>query len=242
MVFPKENNRKNSARQKKHRIVIDRFRVQFTKEGDIRFTSHLDLMRLLERAVRRSGLPAKMTEGFNPHVKMSFPFALPVGMESHGEIMDLYFPRNTSPNEVRTRLSATLPAGIRVLQVKRVPGKPKSQISSSYYRICFGEEDVPGEKEIREFLSRDSLLVTRKKGDNEQTRDILPYIIAIEVEEKALKLQLLQLEGKTARVEEVIRLLGRDPLQCRMTRTHLRFLTELPDSAGGKRHREEQIN
>ena len=64
------------------------YRIRFTKTGRMRFLSHHDLMRLFERALRRTGLPLRMTEGYNPHPIISFPTALGLGIESLDEVLE----------------------------------------------------------------------------------------------------------------------------------------------------------
>src|SRR3990167_11377873 len=70
----------NSDPERGKKIIV---RLRFQKKGTLRFISHHDLMRLLERALRRAELPIKMTQGFNPRLRMSFPLALALGIEGH---------------------------------------------------------------------------------------------------------------------------------------------------------------
>jgi hypothetical protein len=93
------------------------FTVTFAKTGDARFLSHLDFMRLLERGLRRSGLPLRYTQGFNPHVRLSLNDALPVGVESLDERVLIHLESNLSPDAVRAQLAHVLPAGIDVRSV-----------------------------------------------------------------------------------------------------------------------------
>jgi len=222
--------------RKENRILYDRFRILFTKEGDIRFISHLDLMRLMDRAIRRAGLPAKMTEGFNPHIKLILPFALPVGIESRGEILDLFFPRDLSPEHIKTKLSASLPEGTRIESVRRILRKPQSTLSEACYQIRFPEEPIPTEDEIHSLLSQEVLLVEKQKDGREEKKDILPFLHSMKREKNFCEIIILNNNGKTARVEEVIRLLGRDPLKCRIVRTGIRFLS-YSEKVREKQHR-----
>jgi len=105
-----------------------RLRLRFTKHGKVRFTSHRDVARMWERALRRSGLPLAWSEGFSPHLLLSFGLALPTGCESDAEYLDAVLelpeasegpgPETTapgrSPGELATELSALLPGGIDV--------------------------------------------------------------------------------------------------------------------------------
>ncbi len=91
-------------------------RVFFTKQGRIRYTSHLDLMRAMQRAVRRSGIPAKYSEGFNPHMQMTFALPLSLGMESLCEAMDIKVEDTVTNSEVMEKLNSALPEGLHVFR------------------------------------------------------------------------------------------------------------------------------
>ncbi len=86
----------------------------FTKTGTMRFISHLDLMRLFMRALRRAELPIKMTEGFNPHPKISIKRALKLGVESENEEATFTFRETVNREDFENRLNNQLPDGIRI--------------------------------------------------------------------------------------------------------------------------------
>lgn len=92
-------------------------RVFFTKQGRIKFTSHLDLLRAMQRAIRRSGIPAKYSEGFNPHMQMTFALPLSLGMESLCETMDVKVEDTVTDIEMKEKLNAVLPEGLFVTRV-----------------------------------------------------------------------------------------------------------------------------
>ncbi|NUN51710.1 MAG: DUF2344 domain-containing protein, partial [Planctomycetaceae bacterium] len=89
-----------------------RVRVVFGKEGRLRFLGQLDLGRTLERAIRRSGLPARFSEGFNPRIRLSFPCASPTGMASRCEIVELQVAAPAGAAEVREALRREMPEGL----------------------------------------------------------------------------------------------------------------------------------
>ena len=95
-----------------------RLRLRFSKAGKIRFTSHRDVARMWERALRRSGLPVAYSQGFSPHPLVSFGLALPTGCESDGEYLDVRLGAaragETPVAELPAALSALLPEGIEV--------------------------------------------------------------------------------------------------------------------------------
>ena len=89
----------------------------FTKKGTLRFISHLDLMRLFMRALRRAELPLKMTEGFSPHPKFSIKRALKLGLESDNEEASIILKELIAPEEFKNRLQQQLPEGINIKNV-----------------------------------------------------------------------------------------------------------------------------
>ncbi|MFA5099502.1 MAG: TIGR03936 family radical SAM-associated protein [Candidatus Omnitrophota bacterium] len=90
---------------------------EFTKKGMMRFISHLDLMRLLVRAMRRADLPLKLSEGFSPHPKLSLNRALKLGVESECEQGAIVLKEFVKTDEIKRRLQEQLPDGISVLSV-----------------------------------------------------------------------------------------------------------------------------
>ena len=100
---------------------ICRLRIQFAKTGSMALLSHLDLMRLLERALRRSGLPISFTGGFHPLPRVQIALALPLGAEADGEWMDMEFTEALDPQQLQQGLQPLLPPGITLLSVAEVP-------------------------------------------------------------------------------------------------------------------------
>jgi len=96
-----------------------RINFVFSKKGMMKYISHLDLMRLFMRALRRADLPLKMTEGFSPHPKLSIKRALKLGVESDNEEATILLRELVSPEEFRQRLQKQLPEGIEIKNVER---------------------------------------------------------------------------------------------------------------------------
>jgi len=90
----------------------------FSKKGLMRYISHLDLMRLFMRAMRRADLPLKMTEGFSPHPKLSFKRALKLGVESEQEQGSIVLKFPVTPEDFKTKLQKQLPEGISLKDVQ----------------------------------------------------------------------------------------------------------------------------
>jgi radical SAM-linked protein len=88
----------------------------FTKQGLMKYISHLDLMRLFMRSFRRADLPVKITQGFSPHIKLSLKRALKLGIESENEQATVILKQPVSPEEFGRRLNEQLPEGMTVTE------------------------------------------------------------------------------------------------------------------------------
>lgn len=91
-----------------------KLRVIFSKTGDMRFISHLDLMRLFQRAVRRGGLPVTMSKGFSPHLKISVTRALKLGVESRVEEAVFQMDKDIKPDLFVSGMNSQMPEGVRI--------------------------------------------------------------------------------------------------------------------------------
>ena len=103
--------------------------VEYTREERVKYISHLDLMRTMQRAVRRAGIPISYSQGFNPHPIMAFASALPVGVTSEGEYMDIILSEPMSLPVLKERLNHALPKGITILEAMVVDEKAPSLMS-----------------------------------------------------------------------------------------------------------------
>src|SRR5690554_5367975 len=104
-------------------------RFRFSIGPEVRFLSHLDLLRAMERALRRAGLPAAYSAGFSPRPKMSFGFALPVGVMSVAEYGDFELACKMDPEEFKQVYNRHLPQGLHVLEAKLLAPKAPSLMS-----------------------------------------------------------------------------------------------------------------
>jgi radical SAM-linked protein len=96
-----------------------RINFVFAKKGAMKYISHLDLMRLFTRAMRRAELPMKITEGFSPHPKFSIKRALKLGLESENEEASIVLKERISPENFKDKLQKQLPEGIEIKNVER---------------------------------------------------------------------------------------------------------------------------
>ncbi|HUT96521.1 MAG TPA: TIGR03936 family radical SAM-associated protein [Dehalococcoidales bacterium] len=117
---------------------MQRLRIRFSREEEIKFISHLDIMRLWQRALHRAEIPLAYTEGFSPHPRISLAAPLAVGVTSQAELMDVFCSKWVSPHFFTNAVSQQLPAGIEIRQVYSIaPTMPslQSQVSQAEYEV-----------------------------------------------------------------------------------------------------------
>ncbi len=139
-------------------------RVFFEKKGKAYYISHLDLLRTMQRALKRSGLPVWYSEGFNPRIYLNFPLALSLGVEGCREAMDFYITAETSYENIITYMNSEMPDGLRVLSAA-APVHLNKDIGFAEYSAIYEGNDIGSAAE--EFMSLEKIEVlkhSKKKG------------------------------------------------------------------------------
>ncbi|WP_202710650.1 TIGR03936 family radical SAM-associated protein [Sporosalibacterium faouarense] len=157
-----------------------KIRGKFTKENEMIFIGHLDLMRLFQRCFRRADIPVKYTEGYNPQPKLSLATALPLGVTSHGEYFDLELDRQIPIESFIEMTNKFLPKSIRIIKSQYTDDKKSimSLIRWSSYIIKINLENTIDEdvlqKELDDFLNKDEIIITKtkKKRGKIKKRDV----------------------------------------------------------------------
>jgi len=195
------------------------FVCRYRKGDEIRWISHLDLKRTLERAMRRAQLPLELTEGYNPHPKLSFGPPLPLGATGEAEVFALRLCEAMSPADVKERLNRQLPAGLEIVEAWAVPRHKKKEtfgkLDVAEYRItvsgAFEAEEIAAR--VRKLFESEELLVRRGGKRPEREVDLRPMILSLDVAaagadgiELHARLQTGSHGG--ARPQEVVDLLG----------------------------------
>lgn len=170
-------------------MFLLRLRAVFEKTGRAKFISHLDLNRCMLRIFRRSKLPVWYTEGFNPHPYYSFALALSLGFESSCEIMDFNITDDNMPlEEVRDRLNAVMPEGMRIVDVA-VQQKKITAITKAEYSFSLVSEDISEVySALTELLAQPEILIEKKTKKGIKTVDIMPdlEIVSCELNESSI--------------------------------------------------------
>jgi radical SAM family uncharacterized protein/radical SAM-linked protein len=206
----KKDMRKKGAKKK--------IRLKFRKVGEMRFLSHLELAHLFYRASKRADLPLCFSEGFHPMPRIIFATALPVGMESLTETVDIEYEGKISPPDVLVRLNQTLPQGVEILEAKEVPlfFHLASLSHPSTYWIPLGhllskEEAL---SRIEKALGEKDFFIHQERDGKKRSVNIRPLIEKMEAKEKegcqgnvsqwGMELVLRRPTGRTAKPVEIV--------------------------------------
>lgn len=163
--------------------VVAHVRVRYARRGPMRFASHRDVARALERALRRAQIPVAYSGGFSPHPKVSYVGAAPTGTASEAEYVELGLAEDVDPEIVRQRLDAALPAGLDVVDVVRAgPGKLAERVTASRWEIRLPGIPVPaGKAAAAAFLAAAAAPVERVIKDGRRVVDTRAPVVSLTV-------------------------------------------------------------
>ena len=180
-----------------------RVRITFTKQGALRYTGHLDLHRLWERAMRRAELPITYSQGFHPQPKISLAAALPLGFSSRGEVLDVRLNEEIPIEVISKRLKNSLPPDIRVIHIESVEERApalQTQVVSAEYEIHLTEPIDGAEltRKVEALMLSKSLIRERRS----KVYDMRPLIEMLSVVTEAngevgLRMTLAARDGAT---------------------------------------------
>ena len=181
-----------------------RVRIRFSKQGDLRFIGHRDLVRTFERMVRRAGLTLSMSQGFHPKARMSFPSALSIGIEGVQEVMELELFEISSGEAIKQSLQRHAPPGLAISQVQILePGDSQARIDCVAY-----EMPVPAQRQkaarlaVRRLLDQSSYCVQRP-GRREPI-DLCANLEALELNDGVLRIKQRLCATATAKPREIL--------------------------------------
>jgi len=224
------------AKKETRKKGMKKIRLKFRKVGEIRFLSHLELVHLFYRASKRADLPLRFSEGFHPMPRIIFAAALPVGMESRMEIVDIECEGKMTPPEMMEKLNRTLPPGVEILEAEEVPSffHLSSLSHPSVYWVPLDHLLTKEEAlaRIKKALDHKEYVVHQERDGRERSVDIRPLIEKMDISEKkespgevsqwGVELVLRKATGRTAKPIEIVgAVLGLDqePLaQCKVTK------------------------
>lgn len=187
---------------------MDNIRVFYHKKGRAKYISHLDITRCMQRALKRSALPIWYTQGFNPHIYLTFALPLSLGYESESESMDLRLERDVPIDEVAKRLNEVLPPDIVVKKVALQQNKTNT-IKKAVYDVTVSSDDMSGKLLgdcLQNFLNQDTIDVVKRTKKGSKTIDIKPDIKVnnIEVFENSVKIDLVTSAGNEKNINPTL--------------------------------------
>lgn len=179
-----------------------RYLVKFTKEANIKFISHLDVLKTIQKNIRRAGLPIEFSQGFNPHMNTSIAQPLSVGVYSSGEYMDMVLTTEMDEKEIVNKLNVTAPSGIKYISALAIPytqGEKKvpqamALIDAARYTIKVRYDDVNKlEEEMTKLLENNEWITIKKskKGEREVNLRSLIKEISFWIKDEFLILNVL---------------------------------------------------
>jgi len=166
--------------------VVQRLRLRYAKRGRLRFSSHRDFQRALERALRRAAVPMAYSAGFNPHPRISYANAAPTGAASEAEYIEIALDRRCDVEQIRAALDHALPPGLDITQaVEAGPGALADRLQASVWQIelpgVAGTDDAVTDV-VRRFLAAERVEVQRMTKAGLRTFDAREAIIRIELD------------------------------------------------------------
>ncbi|MEP0845099.1 MAG: DUF2344 domain-containing protein [Phycisphaerae bacterium] len=188
--------------------------IRFRVEGDLRFISHHDTMRLFERALSRARLPVKYSEGFNPRVRMSLPLPRPVGVATSADMLVVELREPLGASEVLGRLREQMPGGLTLLEAFDLPSGGKLHPESVGYEAALPEEEIASVRSaVGRLMAADRWLVDRNDEQGRLVRaiDLRPMLIDASVEGGVLRWSCRVSDEGAARLAEWLSAFGLDP-------------------------------
>lgn len=192
-----------------------KIRLRFAKHGRLRWIGHHDVLRCLERLLRRARIPIAQTQGFNPRPKLSFALALALGIEGRREVVDFDLEHPVEPEELLRILNQDSPVGLDWLEaVVLAPSTPPPEAIEAHYSLPITPERAPTARSaLTEFLSAKTWSHTRNRPGHERTFDLRNRVVQGGLDDSGLLRFVLKVERDgSARPEELVLALGLDDL------------------------------
>lgn len=158
-------------------------RAEYSVSKNLQFLANLDMMHLMERSLRRADIPCHLTEGFNPHIKMSMGTVLPVGVWGENEYFDLDL-EEMDPEDFKSKMNAVLPPDMRIKQCQVIPANAaalmKAVNAANYVFLVKPGQDL--QTMIDLLLSREDLLVQSRGKNKKLQKNLKPGIYSMKLE------------------------------------------------------------
>ncbi len=202
-----------------------RIGIEFSKTGMAKYISHLDLQRAFSRAIRRSNLPVKLSQGFNPHYVVSFASALALGVQSECECVEMALSEEVETKVFLVALSNALPPGIEAKSAVRLAdGAPKlmAAMREAEYTVSFDQTDMDMiNTAVCDIMGQSEIVATKKAKGKIKQFDMRAMIVSLEVNHDKLVMRLVAAPLGSLKPEFVLAELNKrvGELSCSVTRT-----------------------
>ena len=187
-----------------------RVRVKFAKYGSMKFIGHLELMKYLMRAVRRTDIPVKYDEGMHQRMVMSFAMPLGVGPTSSAEYMDIELEEPISTQKAMEQLGKYMCEGLEILDFREVDGGKKMKamtiVTAADYEVWFREGFEPDwdwKGALKEFCGRESIPWTKETKKGTREVDMREWIYDMEIRDPSVYLRLCCSVGDNLKPEQL---------------------------------------
>lgn len=161
---------------------MQKLRLRYTKRGRLRFTSHRDIARVFERALRRAKVPMAYSAGFSPHPKVSWVGAAATGVASEAEYVEISLAERRDPEQVRVALDAALPAGIDLVEAVEAPVGTSlpDRVQASSWEVRLPQVDQEAlAGAVAAFLAADTVEVERMTKDGRRRFDARAAVVSM---------------------------------------------------------------
>ena len=196
-----------------------RVRLRFSKGGALRFIGHLDFLRVFQQTIRRAGLPAAFSQGFNPHLLISFALPLPLGMDSVNDYADLTLEEEISGDEIVERLNTVAPGGLVVKAAYPVENKAASIVTIADYALAT-DNDVSDV--VQNLMQSQTIVISKKTKSGIKDTDIRPDIFDLKAADGMVHMRLSAGSARFLHPMTVAELiLGEKPNPALLTRLEL---------------------
>jgi len=184
----------------------------YSVDGDVRFVSHHDMMRLFARALIRADLPLRYSGGFNPRPKLSIPLPRPVGVASECECIVIELRKSVAEEDLIAKLQRQMPPGLNVLQTRLLPAGERPRVSRVRYQMESPDLSIDPAMRIREIMGVDVLSVLRESPKRRRPVEvnIRPYVDSLSARDGRIEFTLNVTEKGSARPAEIAGLFGFD--------------------------------
>ncbi|HHW48349.1 MAG TPA: DUF2344 domain-containing protein [Clostridiaceae bacterium] len=164
---------------------MGKIRFKFIRGEQVKYISHLDMMKTFERAIRRANIPVKYSQGFNPHPQLVFGLPLSVGVTSEAEYADIEIDGELAPSVFLQQLNTQLPEGLKVTDAKESRAKSNIMASVAFasYDIFIktGLDALELQEKLDEFMKSESVVVKKESKSKVRDVDIKPMIHRLEL-------------------------------------------------------------